>query len=351
MRRPSGEHRIVTQPRETPPRAAKLVEVARAARVSPSTVSRILNGTAFVADEKREAVLTAIEQLGFQPNPLARGLRQGRRMTIGVLAQTVESPFFGTTFRGIAEALAGSDYTPLIIDGPQDAASEAKRVEFLLSRRVDGVIIPTCVLPDDLLVRYSREVPLVVGGRDLHGANLFAMKLDNVLGARLATRHLLELGHRRIAYFKGPENHIDAVERVKGYRLALREACVPHDPGLLLQAGFLAEHGEAAVERLLDARRPFTAIFAANDECAYGIRLGLYRRGIRVPEDVSLVGFDDLPGSRFSTPPLTSVRQPLEEIGRRAARSLLDLLDHREPSTADMPQVQLVVRDTTAPPR
>ncbi len=337
--------------REPPTGAAKLVEVARAAGVSPSTVSRILNGTAFVADAKRKAVQDAIATLGFHPNPVARGLRQGRRMTIGILAQNLESPFYGTTFRGITEALDGSGYSPLILGGPTLPDAEAARIELLLSRRVDGVIMITCRLPDEVLMRYSRMVPIVVAGRDLHGPSLFSIKMDNVRGGELATAHLLELGHRRIAYLRGPEDHLDAVDRVKGYRRALRAARVAYDPGLVIPAGFLSEDGHAAVERLLDSQRPFTAIFAANDECAYGVRLGLHRRGIRVPEDVSLVGFDDVPGSRFTTPPLTTVRQPLEEIGRRAARSLLDLLHRRKPATADMPHVELVVRETTAPPR
>ena len=331
-------------------RVARLVEVARAARVSPSTVSRILNGTARVSEAKRRAVEAVIERLRFQPNPVARGLRQGRRQTIGVLAQTVESPFFGTTFRGVTEALAGTGYVPLVLGGPPDLESEAKRVELLLSHRVDGVIIVTCRMADELLIRYSATAPIVVAGRDLRRGRLFSMKVDNVLGAGLATRHLLDLGHRRIALLVGPGDHVDAVDRVKGYRRALREARVPIDPELIVPAGFFMEDGLAAVERLLDAGRKFTAIFAANDECAYGAHLGLYRRGIRVPQDVSLVGFDDLPASSYTTPPLTTVRQPLEEIGRRVAHSMLDLLNGRTPSTANMPEVTLVVRETTAAP-
>lgn len=356
---PSSRRHIATAP---PPRAerdgrrpsataATLVEVARAARVSPSTVSRILNGTARVADAKQRAVHAAIARLGFRPNPMAHGLRKGRRMTIGVLAPEVDSPFFGGIFRGLTEALAGSDYVPVVLGGPTDREAEARRVGDLLSRRVDGIVIVTCRLHDEELRDFAASVPMVISGRSLRGARIFSMKLDNALGAELATRHLLELGHTRIAHLQGPPDHQDAAERAEGYRRALRARGVKVDPGLVVQSGFLAPEGLAAIERLLASGRRFTAVFAANDECAYGAHLGLHRRGLRVPEDVSLVGFDDLPGSRFTTPPLTTVRQPLEEIGRRAARSLLDLLHGRAPPTDDMPEVELVVRESTARPR
>lgn len=327
--------------------AATLVEVARAARVSPSTVSRIINGTARVADAKQRAVKAAIARLNFRPNPVAHGLRKGRRMIIGILAPEVDSPWFGSVFRGVMDGLAGSDFVPLVSGGSTEREAELARVQDLLARRVDGILIVNCRLSDEDLRRFSADAPMVVSGRSLRGEGLFSMKLDNALGGQLATRHLLELGHTRVAHLEGPHDHLDAVDRAMGYRNALREAGVRLDPGLVIPAGFHTTDGLAAVERLLDSRRSFTAIFAANDECAYGAHLGLHRRGIRIPEDVSLVGFDDLPGSRFLTPPLTTVRQPLQEIGRRAARSLLDLLNGHTPPTSDMPEVELVVRDST----
>ncbi|HET6440283.1 MAG TPA: LacI family DNA-binding transcriptional regulator [Anaeromyxobacter sp.] len=328
---------------------ATLVQVAQAARVSPSTVSRILNGTARVTEKKRRAVEAVIARLGFHPNPMARGLRQGRRMTIGIVALSVESPFFGAIFRGIADALAGSEFAPLILSGSPDPAEEAQRIALLLSRRVDGVIAVTCRVPDEQLIRLAGTAPIVVCGRALCHGKVFGIKLDNVLAGLLAVRHLIGLGHRRILHLEGPPDHLDAAERLEGYRRALDEARVPFDPALVVRAGFYSEDGLGAVGRVLDTRRRFSAIFAANDECAYGARLGLFQRGLRVPEDVSLVGVDDLPVSRYTTPPLTTVRQPLEDVGRRAVGSLLDLLHGRDPSTAGIPQVELVIRGTTAP--
>jgi LacI family transcriptional regulator len=340
-------NRGAKKPREGAPPAATLVQVARAARVSPSTVSRIINGTARVADAKQRAVRAAIARLKFRPNPMAHGLRKGRRMIIGVLAPEVDSPWFASVFRGVVETLAGSDFVPLVSGGPTDRESEMSRVQDLLARRVDGIIIVNCRITDEELRNFSANVPVVVAGRALRGERIFSMKLDNTLGGALATRHLLELGHTRIAYLEGPHDHLDAMDRAMGYRNALREAGVRVDPGLVIPAGFHTLDGLAAVERLLESRRSFTAIFAANDECAYGAHLGLHRHGIRVPDDVSLVGFDDLAVSRFTTPPLTTVRQPLQAIGRRATRSLLDLLHGRAPPTDEMPEVELVVRDST----
>src|SRR5512142_2529425 len=175
--------------------AATLVEVARAARVSPSTVSRILNGTARVADAKQKAVKAAIARLNFRPNPVAHGLRKGRRMLIGVLAPEVDSPWFGSVFRGVMDTLAGTDFVPLVSGGSTERQAEAARVRDLLARRVDGVIIVNCRLSDD--------APMVVAGRSLRGDGLFSMKLDNALGGELATRHLLEIGHTRIVHLEG----------------------------------------------------------------------------------------------------------------------------------------------------
>jgi LacI family transcriptional regulator len=335
--------------KEKLPQATTLLEVARAARVSPSTVSRILNGTARVAEPKRRAVEAAIARLDFRPNLLARGLRKGRGMTIGVLTQVVDSPFFATWLKGIEGGLAGSGFAPLIVSGHWNAAEEAERVALLISRRVDGVIILTGLLAEEQIVDFSRSVPIVVAGRALRAGkgNVFSMRVDNVEGAYLATRHLVDLGHQAIAHLAGPESHVDAIDRLKGYRKALKEAGLPFDPRLVVEAGFEAAGGVLAVTQLVEARQRFTAIFAANDESAYGAQLGLYRRGIRVPEDVSLVGYDDLPGSAYLTPPLTTVRQPLLDMGTLAARALLDLIAGRRPAVDGAPAVQLVVRDTT----
>ena len=325
-----------------------LDQVARLAGVSPSTVSRILNGTAVVSDDKRLAVDDAVRKLGFVPNPVARGLAGGRTLSIGVITQAIDSPFYGGTLRGIEDALHKVGYSPLFVSGHWDPAIEARCIDTLRSRRVDGIIVLTGRLSDLALRALAKNLPVVVTGRKLQGANLVALDFDNCAGARLATRYLIELGHRRIAFIAGDPVHPDAQQRHKGYIEALIEAGLSYDPALVLQGHFHEEDGRAAVDALVAARTPFTALFATNDQMAMGALLGLTRHGLRVPQDVSLVGFDDLPASTYSVPPLTTVRQPAYAIGECAAAAMLGLLRGSVPDDT-MPPPTLIVRESTRP--
>jgi len=330
----------------TPTPTSTLTDVARLAGVSPATVSRILNGTARVADAKRAAVLAAIAQMNFAPNQMARGLKQGRSMTIGIVVQDISSPFFDETLRGVDAGLKGTGYTSVIVSGHWDAREETERIRLLLARKVDGIILLAGRLSDEAVLTFAGHCPIVSTGRELHTGNAIGFKVDNEYGAHMAARHLIELGHQRIAFVTGPDSSSDANERLAGYRRALHEAGLDADPALIVAGDFHEASGLLAIERLFERRVPFTAVFAANDLSAYGVRLGLYRRGIRVPEDMSLIGFDDLPGSAYTAPPLSTVRQPLYELGRIATGALLALL---KGATAyrDVPPLELVVRETT----
>jgi len=320
--------------------------VAAASGVSPSTVSRILNGTAVVSKEKREAIDKAIAELGFVPNPIARGLAGGRTLSIGVITQAIDSPFYGLALRAIEEDLTKAGYSPLFVSGRWEAAEETRCVDVLRARRVDGIIVLDGRLPDDALSKLARELPVVVTGRKMEAPNLFSFDFDHFLGARLATEHLLELGHRDIAFIAGDPIHADSIERLRGYRAALEAARVPYRPALVQQGDYQEESGMAAAERLLDSRAKFSAIFAANDQMAFGAALALYRRGKHVPDDVSLVGVDDLPAAAHAIPPLTTIHQGATELGRLAAASLLALLAGKTPAGAP-PSPRLVVRDST----
>ncbi len=288
-----------------------LIDVARAAGVSPSTVSRIMNGTARVADDKRQAVLAAIERMHFAPNQMARSLKRGSTMTVGIVVQDISSPFFDETLRGIDDALQGTGFTSVVVSGHWNADEEADRIRLLLARKADGIILLTGRIPDEDVLEFARERPIVATGRELHSPGAIGFKVDNEHGAYVATRHLLDAGHRRIAFITGPATSSDANERLAGYRRALGAAGIAPDAALIVEGDFHERSGQRAVEHLLMHDVPFTAVFAANDLSAYGARLALYRRGIRVPEDVSLIGFDDLPGSMYTAPPMTTVRQPL----------------------------------------
>lgn len=323
-----------------------LEHVAREAGVSPSTVSRILNGTASVSEAKQAAVDEAIRKLGFRPNPVARGLAGGRTLSVGVLTQTISSPFYGEALHGIEDRLGQEGYIPLFVSGHWREADERTALEALMSRRVDGVIVLAGRMGDESLRSVCLGVPLVVVGRDLQGPDVFSLNFDNRVGGRVATRHLIECGHTRIAIIAGDHAHQDALERQAGYRDALESAGLAFDPALVMPGDFTEAGGLMAVNRLLDSRVPFTGIFAANDQSAIGAALGLYRRNVRVPDDVSLVGFDDLAPARYSIPPLTTVRQSVYEMGNQAASAMLDMLRGKAPAV-HLPPPELVPREST----
>lgn len=320
--------------------------VAQEAGVSPSTVSRILNGTATVSAEKQAAVDAAIKKLGFRPNPVARGLAGGRTLSIGVLTQTISSPFYGEALLGIEDELERAGYIPLFVSGHWTEGEERKAIEALLSRRVDGVIVLAGRMSNNALQTYAKQVPMVVVGRELKGPRLFSLSFDNRSGACLAAQHLIECGHTRIAFIAGDPGHEDALEREAGYRQALKQAGIGFDPALVQVGDFTEAGGLLAVNRLLDSRVPFTAIFASNDQAAIGAALGLYRRNVRVPDDVSLVGFDDVAPARFAIPPLTTVKQSVYETGAQAALAMLELLKGNTPSVT-LPPPALVPREST----
>ena len=338
-------HKSIRQRSATPAKAT-LEMVAERAGVSPSTVSRILNGTAVVSDEKRAAVDQAIAKLGFVPNPVARGLAGGRTLSIGVVSQAIDSPFYGAALRGIEVELGTAGYSPLFMSGHWRADEEARCIDVLRSRRVDGLIVLTGRLADSALRSLARSLPVVVTGRSLKASNLLSMDFDNREGARQATQHLINLGHRRIAFISGDPEHPDAVDRQQGYRSAIEAAGLRFDPALVAPGNFSEHSGLLAVERLLDSRTRFNAIFAANDQMAFGASLGLYRRGLRVPDDVSMVGFDDVAGSVYMVPPLTTVHNPIQEIGELAARAMLSLLAGERPAV-EVPAPRLIVREST----
>ena len=321
--------------------------VAAAAEVSPSTVSRILNGTAVVSEHKRAAVDAAIARLGFAPNPTARALAGGRSLSVGVVTQSIDSPFYGSALRGIEDQLGLAGYDALFVSGQWNTSHEARCIEMLRSRRVDGIIVLTGRLGDAALSATARQLPVVVTGRQLQAPGLYSLCFDNYEGARLATHHLLSLGHRRIAFISGDMRHLDAKERLRGYRAAVEAAGLPFVPALVLPGNFTEGSGLMAVERLLDSREPFTAIFAANDQMALGAGLALHRRKLRVPDDVSLVGFDDLATSIYAVPPLSTVHHPVQEMGQLAAESMLKLLAGETPTSLP-PAPRFMARESSA---
>jgi LacI family transcriptional regulator len=322
--------------------------VAKEAGVSPSTVSRILNGTARVRDSKVRAVEAAIAKLQFMPNPLARSLAGGKSMSVGIVTQALDSPFYGAALLAIEKGLLRAKYSPLFVSGQWREGDERRCVDHLLGRRVEGIILLTSCLPDAELVSLARTVPLVVTGRRVDGARIYCLDEDSTAGARLATEYLIGQGHRRVAFISGPPDHPDAQQRLNGYKAALAAGKIPFNRKLVAAGDYSESGGHTAIGALLDARVEFTAVFAANDQTAHGALLALHRRGIKVPQDVSLVGFDDLPTSAFMIPPLTSVHRSIDEIGECAAEAMIDLIERRAPH-ARVSSPTLAIRESTRP--
>ena len=346
---PSRRTASPTKPATSGEGSATLQMVAKAAGVSASTVSRILNGTAVVSPEKKQAVDEAIASLGFVPNPVARGLAGGRTLSVGVVTQSIDSPFYGVALRGIEDELDRAGYSPLFVSGHWNASQEARCIEMLRSRRVDGIIVLTGRLSDAVLKQTAKALPVVATGRRLKAPNLFSLDFDNFEGARLATEHLISLGHRRIAFIAGNAEHPDANERLRGYRAGLQAAGIAYDAGLVVPGLFHEESGMLATHRLLDTRQRFTALFAANDQMALGACLALQRRSLRVPQDVSVMGFDDVSMARYSIPPLSTIHHPAYELGQGAAAAMLRLLRGEKPDFS-LPGPRVVARESTGTP-
>jgi LacI family transcriptional regulator len=320
-------------------------DIAERAEVSISTVSRVLNKTAPVAETTRQRVLHIITELGYKPNLFAQGLAGGQSKTIGVLTQLIGSPFYDVILRGILKGIDGSGYSPLFADGGWEAEKDLVALNTFLERKVDGLILLNGHAADEFLVEIANQIPLIILGKNIPVLKEQCLPFDDFEAARKATHYLIEAGHRRIAHITGLKHHEDAIERRDGYLAALKEAGIEVIPELIIEGDFTEPSGLMTVEMLLMRGHIFSAIFAGNDQMAYGARLALFRRGLRVPEDVSIVGFDDQAPSAYMTPPLTTIRRTPLEIGEAAGRALVDLMQGKTVTLPKFPST-LMIRES-----
>ena len=324
-----------------------IYDIAFRAGVSQSTVSRVLSGNTAVSEDKRAAVLAAVEALGYRPNFFAQRLASGEASTIGILATNTETPFFTQVIRGIQETLAPSPYLPLIVS-VQSLGDLERAVELLRGSYVGGVCVVGQALNGDLLKALQSDMPVFAVCPDTPGIEAQCLLVDNEGGGYRATKHLLDLGHLQVAHISGPREHGHAIGRMQGYRRALAEAGVDFDQKLVTYGNFREATGVDAVSELLARGAKFSALFAANDCMAFGAQLALYRKGLLVPNHISLVGFDDSPQAQFRTPPLTSILQPAAEMGAAVARQVLAALSGAAVSVQPRFATPLVVRESTA---
>ncbi len=336
------------QSAETVRDGVTIEDIAKRANVSKSTVSRVLNGSAVVNHQKQAAVHQAVIDLNYTPNMFAQGLASGKSMTLGILTQNIGSPFYDSVAQGVIEGLAGSGYSPTVIDRRWEQTRDAASIETLISRKVDGILIVGGDMSASELQSYKKQLPIIVAAREVEGFEGQCVSVNNKKIGYLATKHLLEQRHTRIAFIHGIEGHPDAQNRFAGHLEALEEAGISRSDELVYQGDFSGHAGLRAVNHLLDQGIRFSAIVAANDMVAFGARLALYRRSIGVPDDVSIIGCDDQAEAAFMTPPLTTMRQPSYEMGFVASKALLSLIgneDYEWPELA--PELQ--IRESVKP--
>ena len=322
-------------------------DVARAAGVSIPTVSKVVNGRYGVAPATSKRVLDVVEALGYETSLVASSLRRRRTGVIGILVAEFES-FSVELLKGASAASAEAGYELLaysgLVSGSNPAGWERRSLSRLAGTLIDGAIIvtPTVLMP-------TTSIPVVAIDPHTGHGGPSTIDSDNLGGARVATQHLIELGHRRIAHVRGRSDLASAQLRETGYRESLAVAGIAFDASLVVDGGYqTAQTVEAARSLLTRDDRP-TAVFAANDMSALGVLQAAREQGLRVPEDLSVIGFDDIPEARSSTPPLTTLAQPLQDIGAQALRMLIELLDgHDVPSRVHLP-AELVVRGSTGP--
>ncbi|HTV78879.1 MAG TPA: LacI family DNA-binding transcriptional regulator [Steroidobacteraceae bacterium] len=328
---------------------ATIKDVAHELGMSVATVSRALSRPQLLRPETRERVMDAVERLGYRPNLMARGLRQGLANAILFVAPNL-SPFFLEIFAGAEAVTRDSQFSLLFGNSNGDLGSVQHFFEQITSGKADGIILLTGVAPDGYAAGERQLPPLITVLERLPGAVVPVVHTDHFAGAQEAVRHLVELGHRRIAHIAGLRRVPSAIRRLEGYRTALAAAGVPATAELIETGDFTMSSGAAAMMRLLALPQPPTAVFCSNDEMAYGAIRAVVKMGLSVPEDVSVVGFDDQNLAEFYNPPLTTVAVPRHELGRRAAQELIDQLAGRDVAREVVLPTRLVVRESTAPP-
>jgi LacI family transcriptional regulator len=321
-------------------------EVAARAGVSSTTVSHVVNNTRFVAEHTRARVQAAMDELGYRPNALARSLRRGQTHTIGLILPDSANPFFAEVGRGIESAAFDLGYSVILCNTEGDLDKEHLYMDVLSNKQVDGIIfVAAGERTDSLRALLRRKLPVVVVDRNLTGVEVDAVLTDNRQGGYLATRHLIELGHRRIGCIAGPSHLTPSADRVTGYRTAMTEAGLPTEDGLIVRGDFHPESGRTAALALLSRSDPPTAIFACNDLMAVGTLRAAAETGRSVPVDVAIVGFDDIELASYTFPPLTTVAQPKLEMGRMALQLLIEhMRDKSRPTDREVLPTKLVVR-------
>jgi LacI family transcriptional regulator len=327
-----------------------IYDVARRSGVSPATVSRVLSGRRNVDPELSEKVRTAVAELGYRPNGVARNLRKASTNLWAVVISDIENPFFTSLVRGLEDVAQTEGYHVVLCNSDEDPAKEAAYASAVLTEQMAGVVISPTSTADGVELLDGAKTPMVLIDRRVEGVEADTVLVDNEHGAAEGVKHLIDGGYERIACITGPRKVSTAMDRLAGYRSALRGAGIRYDKDLVRHADFREAGGFAAMESLLDLPEPPEALFVTNNLMTVGALECLAKRGLRAPDDIAIVGFDDIPWADLVVPSLTTVAQPTYELGRTAGLLLKDRIASpgRPPSTVTL-RTELHIRATSAP--
>jgi len=328
---------------------ATIRKVADLAGVSTATVSHVINDTRAVSAPLTARVLNAMEQLDYQPDIIARSLRRRETLTLGLIVPSIEIPFFARVAASIEAAANDVGYSVILCNTGWSLSREVHYLHNLLARRVDGLLcISLAMSAEHITPVLRRQTPVVVFERTMPGVEVDAVEIDNVQGAFDATQHLLDLGHRRVGCITGLANSNLNAERILGYRRALTERGIAFDPTLLRTGDYTAAAGMRESLALLRLPEPPTAIFACNDLMAMGVMRAVQERGLRIPADMAVIGFDGLAITAQCFPPLSTIEQPVAEMSVAAIAMLLDRIKSgAAPARVQTFAAKLVTRTST----
>jgi DNA-binding LacI/PurR family transcriptional regulator len=331
---------------------ATMLDVARRAGVSYQTVSRVINNRPDVSDETRRKIQEIIDELGYHPSAAARSLVSSKTRALGLITADFSDYFFTQVIVGAEQEARKHGYFLMLSSTERNPADEPEYFRLLTEQRVEGILFarPSTELEHEeshIATLIEQGVPLVTTAYHASGQPLTVVDVDNVDGGYQAAHHLVEMGHRAIGMITGPANWRSVNERTHGYRLALEAVGLDYDAALVEQGDWSYESGYRAMRVLLDRAPHLTAIFSQNDQMAIGAMSALHALGRRIPDEIAVVGFDDIPVAAYSQPRLTTIRQPMQEVGRVAARLLMELIDHPEAKTQEiLMKPELMLRDS-----
>jgi DNA-binding LacI/PurR family transcriptional regulator len=333
---------------------ATIDDVAKKAGVSKSSVSRVLNGNfEYMSEKMKSKILTAIKELNYSPNSLAQSLKNKSTKVIGIILSDISNPFWSEVLKGAQDEANRNKYGLMVSSSNEDTELEKDNILMLKTRQVDGIVVNTTGTNNDLFLSLLEEkFPLVLLDRFSEGMKADSVTVNNVNGAKQAVQSLISIGHERIGILLNPlGNKSPRVERLEGYKLALKENGLPIDEELIKICDSSRGSGVQATEELLSLSNPPTALFTTNEMLNIEVLSGIKRCGLRVPEDVSVFGYDDFPWIPFLDPPLSTVAQPAYEMGVKAVALLIDKLKGETETKVFQLEPEIIIRSSCAPPK